>query len=130
MKRSEIITQYSNAIKEAMIDRYQVVLECEGRIQYKIYVWEDGEIEMLEGCQGDNTYLQPKSGESRELYYVTTISSPCFYAFDYTDDPEPDDETEREKMRKEIIDYLVDEYRRAGVDDVLNAIQNEDIETY
>lgn len=125
MEKSEIITKFRKEIAEAMTDRYQVVLESEGRIQYKIYCWEDGEIEMLEGCQGDNTWLQPKSGEPRELFCIATVSAPCFYAFDYTDEPEPDDDDEREKMRGEIIEYLVDEYRREGVSDALDAILDE-----
>lgn len=124
MKRSECITKHSGDIAETMVNRYRTVLESEGRIQYKIYVWEDGEIECLEGVQGDNAWLQPKDREPRELFYVCTIDSPCFDPWDYTDHAAPDDEDEREAERAEIIDYLVNDYEE-NVSDILNAIIKE-----
>lgn len=125
MKKSEIISKNRKAIIDAMADRYQVVLDSDGKIQYQIYIWEDGEIEMLEGAQGDNSYLQPKSGEPRDLYYIATVSAPCFYAFDYSDEPEPEDETEREAARQEIIDYLVGEYRQNQADEIIDHVIDE-----
>ena len=126
MKKSEIITKYRTQIKEAMADRYHVVLDSNGSIQYGIYIWEDGEIEMLEGCTGDNTWLQPKSYESRKLYYITTVKAPFFNAFDFSDDPEPEDEDEKETARQQIVNWLVDEYMREGADDVLDTIINQE----
>ena len=121
MKKSEAIAKYYGDIAAAMAERYRAVIECDGRIQYKIYVWEDGEIECLEGVQGDSTWLQARDMEPRELYYVCTIDAPCFDAWDYTDHFAPDDEAEREAERKEIIDYLVAEYE-TNVADVLDDI--------
>lgn len=125
MNKSEIITAYRKEISQEMIDCYRSVLNCDGTIQYGIYIWDDGEIETLEGCQGDNTYLVAKDWESRKLFYVTTISWPCFCAFDYWDGSAPEDEDEKEKAHQQIIDYLVDEYEREGVSDALDAVLSE-----
>ena len=125
MKRTEIITNNRDKIIAEMVSCYREVLDSNGKIQYKIHIWEDGKIETLESFQGDNTWLQAKSGEPRSLFYVATISSPFFYAFDYTDEPEPEDEDEKEKARQEIIDYLVGEYEREGAQNTLDAIMEE-----
>lgn len=124
MTKSELITKYQQDIKEAMIDRYQSVINCDGRIQYQIYIWDDGSIECLEDVQGGNTYLVPKSAETRNLYHVYTISVPCFDPWDYTDHSAPDDESEREAERKEIYEYLIDEYKN-NVSDILDTIIEE-----
>ena len=119
MKTSEIIKKYRTEITSEMVDCYRSVLNSDGGIQYKIFIWDDGKIERLEQVQGDNSWLQAKDGS---LHYITTISSPCFYAGDYTDDPEPDDEAERETWRQAVIEYLVDEYSREGVSDAMDVI--------
>lgn len=125
MKRSEILNTYRDSIEEAMVTAYHNVLKCYGRIQYKIYVWEDGEIESLEGVQGDNCCLVAKDSEPRDLEYVCTIDSPCFDPWDYDDESAPDDEDECERMEGAIIDYLVSEYKREGVRDALDAVIDE-----
>ena len=124
MKKSEAITKYSGDIAEIMVNRYRTVLECDGRIQYKIYVWEDGEIECMEGPQGDNSWLQAKNNEPRELFYVCTIDSPCFDPWDYSDHGAPEDDDEREAERSEIIDWLVNDYKD-NVSDKLDEIIEE-----
>ena len=110
MKRSEAIETFRKTISEELINRYRSVLECDGRIQYKVYVWEDGEIECLSGPQGDNSWLQAKDTEPRELFYVCKVDSPFFDPWDCADHSAPDDEEEREKERAEIIEWLVDQY--------------------
>ena len=125
MKRAEIITTYRKQIEQEMVTCYRAVLESNGRIQYGIYIWEDGEIELLEGAQGDNTWLQAKDWETRKLFPVITIASPYFNAFDFTDDPEPEDDSEKETARQQIVDYLVDEYEREGASDALDAVLSE-----
>ena len=125
MKKSEIISSNYNKIIDVMVDRYEDVLISGGRVQYKLFVWEDGEIECLEGCQGDTSYLRPKQNESRELYYVCTIDAPCFDPWDMTDHSAPDDEEEREREKREIIDWLVDEYRHEGAEALLDATIEE-----
>ena len=125
MKKPELINTYRQQITEAMVDCYRTVLESFGRIQYKIYIWEDGEIETLEDVQGSNTWLQPKSSEPRKLFYVTTIESPCFNPFDYTDESEPEDEDEKGQIIQQVVDYLVDEYDREGASDVLDSVLDE-----
>ena len=124
MKRSEIIAKYRKEIAAEMVQHYRTVLECSGRIQYKVYVWEDGELECLEGVQGDTSYLRPRDAEPRELYFVCTLSAACFDPWDFADHSAPEDESEREKEEAEIIDYLVDEYE-TGVFDVLDAVIEE-----
>ena len=121
MKKSEIIRKYAGDTRDAMVERYRTVLECNGSVQYKVYVWEDGEIECQEGPQGDNGYLAPRSGESRELYYIGTVSAPYFDPWDLTDHAAPDNEDERETERQEIIDWAVDDYRENGADALIDA---------
>lgn len=131
MKRSEIITNNYDAIKEAMVSMYRTVLESNGRIQYKIYIWDNGEIECLEQVQGDNGYLQPREMEPRSLYYVTTIEQPNFDPWDSADHSAPDDEQEREAEEQEIIDWLVQEYETNVVDELDNIISEaEMVERY
>lgn len=124
MTRSEIITKNYNAIREAMIAKYRAVLDSEGGIQYKIYIWSDGEIQCLEQVQWDNTYLQPYETETRTLYYVTTIALPGFDPWDYADHSAPEDEQERETEEQEIIDWLIEQYEQ-DVDEQLDNIISE-----
>lgn len=100
MTKSEIITKYADTIMETMVDRFREVLKAHGRTQYKIYVWEDGEMECLLGPQGDNSYLAPRSGENRDLVYVDTVSYTGF-------NPQ---EIDDEAPEAEVIDACVDEY--------------------
>ena len=120
MKTSEAIIKYADAIKSEMVNRYRTVLECDGRIQYKIYVWDDGEIEVMECVPGDNSYLVPKSAETRQLFHVCTVSEPNFDPWDCADHSAPEDEDERESERAEIIDYLMRDYEDR-VSDILDA---------
>lgn len=124
MKNSEIIRKYDSIIADEMVARYRSVLESGGRIQYKVYIWEDGEIETLIGPQGDNSYLKAKDYEPRELVYVRTISSPFFDPWDYTDESAPDDEYEREATEQEIIDWLVEEFQNS-TDDIIASVLEE-----
>lgn len=122
MKSSEAIVKYYDKIRETMIECYRSVIECGGRIQYKVYVWEDGEIVTLEGVQGDNSWLQPRDMEPRKLFAVDTVSvSPGFDIWDYAEDGMPDDEIERETMQEQIIDWLVESYE-SQIDETLDAI--------
>ena len=122
MKRSEAIEKYYDKIKADMVELYRSVIECDGRIQYGIYIWEDGELEHLEEVQGGTGWLKPRDYEPRELYYVTTIYvDPSFDIWDCSESGAPDDEDEREAMREEIIDWLVDDYK-ANVSDTLDSI--------
>lgn len=125
MKRSEALTKYYSKIAEDMTAHYREVIENDGRIQYAIYVWEDGEIERLLEPQGGNGWLKPRDYEPRELFYVTTIGEPAsFSIWDCSEYGEPEDETERETQREEIIDWLAGEYA-SNVRDVLDAIIEE-----
>ena len=123
MKRSEIITENYEAIADEMTELYRTALECDGRIQYKLYIWEDGELESLQGPQGDTSYLQPRSAEPRRLFYVCTVTA-FAGPWDYADHAAPEDEAERETERAEIVDWLMREYR-ANASDVLDIIIDE-----
>lgn len=124
MKKSEIIRKYYNEIAKALAERYRAVIESDGSIQYKVYIWEDGELQFLEGVQGDTGYLVPRDMETRELYFVHTVEAPCFNAWDYTDHGEPEDADEREAEHREIVDFLVDEYNEQ-LDDLMDSIISE-----
>lgn len=125
MKRSEIIKANKARLAEAMVERYKTVLECDNRIQYKIFVWEDGEIECLEGPQGDNAYLAPKDHEPRDLFYVWTVTAgPGFNLWDQADHAAPEDPEEREAEEREIIGWLVDSYSES-LDDLLDNLIRE-----
>ena len=121
MKRSECIMKYYDDISAAMVEHYRLVLGCNGRIQYKIYIWEDGEIESLQGVQGDSDWLQPRDGEPRELYYVCKVDSPHFDPWEISDSVAPEDDEQAEAERKEIIDQCVDDYE-SGIDGILSMI--------
>lgn len=123
-KKFEIIRAHLSEIKDAMITRYRTVINCRGRIQYRLYIWEDGEIEALEQVQGDHTYLAPLSGETRELYYIFTVAAPGYDPRDQITDPLPDSEEEQEALFEEVDAWMVDEYKD-GLDDVLDVILEE-----
>lgn len=124
MKASEIIAKYRKEIAESMTDAYRTVISHAGRFQYKVYVWSDGEIERLQGPQGDNSCLVPKTNEPRSLYYIATVSEPYINIWDIAGESVPDDEAEKEAKEAEIIDCLTDEYRSNSVDDIIdNAIE-------
>lgn len=112
MKASEIIEKYADAITSAMLDLYKKVIACDGRIQYKLYVWDDGEVEYLECVPGDNSWLQPKDAETRSLYYVCKVSEPCFDPAAYLDHPLPEDETEREEEVQAVREWMISEYEQ------------------
>ena len=122
MKRSAMIRNNYARIREVMVGSYREVVDSDGGIQYTIYIWEDGEIQRLLEAQGSNMRLVPNEYETRELFYVTTIELPCFDPFNYSDEGAPEDEEEREQAAKDICDWLVEEYDREGVDEVLATI--------
>lgn len=126
MKKFDVIEKYWDKIGNAMGDAYEHVLNCDGRVQVSIYIWEDGEIQTLEDVQGSNSYLVPKDWESRELFFITTIEAPFFDVFDYVDYTDiPDDEDAREREAEETLKYLIEDYRHGGVWDKLAAIKED-----
>ena len=121
MKRSEAIRKYWENIKNWLPDLYRAVLESDGRIQYGVYVWEDGEVQILEEVQGSTAYLKPKDMEPRKLFYVTCVEFPNFDPWDYSDHAAPDDPEKRKAERTEITDWLLEEYTR-NLPDLLDSI--------
>lgn len=108
MKKSELIRENFSRLAKALADRYETVVGCGGQVQYKVYIWSDGEIQYLEQPQGDNSYLAPNNHETRELYYLTTVGG---YRIDLADAAGlPAVETEEDKQ--EAVEFLVDEYKR------------------
>ena len=131
MKKSEAIKKYQPEIMETMSEKYRNVLESEGRLQYRIYVWSDGEIECLEGPQGDNSYLKAKDSEPRTLFYVDTVSAPGFSIWDAAGESAPENEQEAEEMAKSVIDSCMEEYTDT-LPDMVDALirEAEDEEAY
>lgn len=100
----QVMLMHYNELLREMTERYRNVLESDGQCQYKVYIWEDGEIECLCGPNGDNTCLAPNRGEHRKLYYVTTIDAPYVDVFSLSgEDPS-------ECSKEDAIDWLVDTY--------------------
>ena len=111
MKQTEVITSNKDAIIDAMKSAYRAVLHSDGRIAVQIYIWEDGEIEMLEDVQGSNSWLQARDAEPRRLYYVTTVDAgPCFDIWDASENGKPDDPDEAAALQDEITDWLMESY--------------------
>lgn len=121
MKKSEAIIKYRMNIESVLPALYHMVIDSDGHIQYSVYLWDDGTVEMLEEAQGSNTYLQAKDTETRELFYVTTVSLPNFDPWNYSDHSAPDDPAARKAERKEIIDWLLSEYE-ANLPDLFDSI--------
>lgn len=128
MKRSEVLEKYTVSISDAMVDAYRAVIESSGSVQYQIYVWEDGEIERLQGPLGDNSWLKPRDCEPRNLYYVCTVSEPCCDPWSLAGVEVPDDETEREVAWQEVVDWLVREYELTVSDALYEIIEQADLE--
>ena len=128
MKKSEAMRKYYDAILEAMIDAYDKVIDSRGRVQYTIYIWEDGEIEPLCAPQGDNSYLKPHDWEPRQLYNVTTVAEPFYDPRDQITDPLPEDEAEQEAMLKEADAWMKDEYRSNAADILDREIEQAEFE--
>lgn len=124
MKKSELIRENWDKLSEQMIWCYEQVIRSYGRIEYQIYLWEDGEIELLQGPQGDNSWLKPRDAEPRELYYICTVDAPFFDPWDLSDHGAPDDEEEKEREYEEIIAWCMDEYK-LNVDEKLSDIIEE-----
>lgn len=113
MKKSEILNQYQTEIIDAMVHYHDVVVDSLGRVQYKLYIWSDGEIEAMEQAQGETgSYLVPLDGETRELYYITTVTEgPGFDPWDVLYESKPDDPAEQEAKLEEILSWLKEHYR-------------------
>lgn len=110
MTKLEVVQIHKKAIKAEMLDSYRAVLESHGNMQVKVYIWEDGEIETLCDTCSSNTWLQPRRGESRQLFYVTTISFPFFCWTDYAYDGDvlDDSMTEERVINEECERYALE----------------------
>lgn len=106
----QVMLAHFNDILREMTAAYRTVLECDGSVQESIYIWSDGSIEVLEGCQGDNSILVARSHETRKLYYVTTVDEPFVNVFALSGIDIPDNEEEIETAKAEAIDWLVETY--------------------
>jgi len=122
MKRSEALKKYAAVITEKLPALYRETMESFGRVQYAVYVWEDGELQILEQVHGDNSYLIPKDGEPRELFYICTISG--YNVWDTFSDSVPDSEAEKADMEAGLIDDQVQNYKE-NLSDLLYSIQQE-----
>lgn len=115
---STVINANRDAIREKATELYRNVLECEGRIQYSLYIWSDGQLETLEDVQGGNAWLKPNDCETRELIFVCNIEAPNFRASDLFE-KKPSSDEEAEEWTEIIIDDMVQDYE-AAFDDLLD----------
>lgn len=113
MKKTEAINKFRTEIEATMVESFRSVLESEGRIQYQIYIWEDGQIERLEGTYGDRSYLRPRDDEERQLFYICRVDWGYMGGAEITDIDEMVEDYESDV--EEILDYVyleaVDEER-------------------
>ena len=130
MKKSELIRKHYDALYDAMLERYNRVLQANGRTEYDIYIWSDGEIEGLCKTQGDNSWLVAGESEPCDLYYVTTVTTgPCFDIWDVADHSAPEDDAEREAEEEELREYLAENYReqaRTELDDLIEELERDE----
>lgn len=113
MNRTDVIEKYKNEIIDTMVEYYEATLRFSGRVEYDLYIWEDGEIEMLETVSSSNSWLKPEEWEQRELFYVLTVRG--FNVWDSCDEEKPEDETKAEEMEDIMISELVHEYKNEQV---------------
>ena len=111
MTKLEVLKKHRTAIEQKAVELYRTVLECDGMIQFSLYVWEDGEIESLQDTNGGNDVLRPRDSEPRQLFFVDRISYPNFSWEDMMFDSVSEDEDERERQRQEAIDFAVDAFK-------------------
>lgn len=129
---SVLIKTHEREISDEMVRLYRASVESDGRIQYRLYIWSDGTLETLEDVQGGTSFLQPRDFEPRKLYLIDTIcAGPGFDLWSAAPDGIPDDESERESLEQELVDWYVDSYEE-GLSDRLywiirEAEQNESI---
>ena len=113
MKKTEAINKFRTEIEATMVESFRSVLESEGRIQYQIYIWKDGQIERLEGTYGDRSYLRPRDDEEQQLFYICRVDWNYMGGAEITDIDEMVEDYEADV--EEILDYVyleaVDEER-------------------
>ena len=125
MGKLETIYKNQDRIYQEMLARYRDVLVNDCEIQYQVYIWDDGEIETIEGSYGDNSFLKPKSGETRELYYVCTVAAPGLNVADYVEPNDPDDEQSIIEAQEDAIEGLCDEYKDTAKSILIEVIKEE-----
>lgn len=125
MGKLETIYKNQDRIYQEMLARYRDVLVNDCKIQYQVYIWDDGEIETLEGPYGDNSILKPKQGEPRELYHVCTVDAPGLNVADYVEPNDPDDEQSIIEAQEDAIEELCDEYKDTAQSILTEVIKEE-----
>ena len=127
MTKLEALKKYRPAIEQEAVNLYRTVLECDGMIQFSLYIWEDGEIESLQDVSGGNSFLRPRDSEPRQLFFVDTISNPTFSWADMIFDSVSEDEDEQEQQYKEAIDFAVDAFPDEFSDRLDSIIRQEEM---
>lgn len=100
-------------IEATMQECFESVLEANGANQFTIYLWDNGDIQVLEDVQGSHSRLVPREGYDHELFKIVTISIPCFDWRDYCSEhiPDADDEPEAyEQLREDTIEWYKEDY--------------------
>lgn len=127
MKKSEIVSNNYVSILDAIGTCYRDALEHDGSMQYGVYVWEDGEIEILPAVTGDSTYLVPKDCEPRQLVHVMTVGGNTCHYSDGLDGTETEDEITT--WLDELAGQYLDEQVEYDLDDVIEELKRqEDLE--
>ena len=105
-------------IEATMQECYESVIDANGVIQFSIYLWDNGEIKVLEDVQGGNSFLAPHEGYDHELFRLIEIAEPCFDWTNYCDEkvPDKDDEPDAyEALKENIIQWLKEDYNPSDI---------------
>lgn len=127
MTKLEALKKYRTAIEQEAVNLYRTVLECDGMIQFSLYVWEDGEIESLQDTNGGNSFLRPRDSEPRQLFFVVRLSEPTFRWEDMMFDPISEDDEEREQQWQDAIDCAVESFPDWFSDKLDSIIREEEM---
>lgn len=123
----KLVSEHRDDIIAEMRYCYKSAAECDGRVNYDVYIWSDGEIESLPLFGGESSWLQAKAGEARSLYRVVNVSFSSYWS-DFTDEPIPDraeDPDEWERVRDETVAYIMEGYDEEAAEALDKAIEDE-----
>lgn len=113
-----LVEAHREEIEATMQECYESVIDANGVNQFAIYLWDNGEIKVLEDVQGGNSFLVPHEGYDHELFRLIDIAVPCFDWRDYCSEKVPDKEDDPEAyeaLREDMIQWLKEDYNPSDV---------------
>ena len=122
--RMELVEENRNAIVEEVKRCWRNVIESEGRVMYRIYIWEDGEIESL--CAvSENEWLRSNTGEN--LYGLGLVKHQQFDWSEFCEEPIDWDNEERcEELKEEVTEWLIGDDEEHVVEGFFDRLEREE----